>query len=265
MRSKNGKISILIAYEVIIACDFYARALNKVAGFQVVAQTTTAGKTIEAARQNDIDVALIGARLTDGPNSGFVALKQIREHCPQIKSVVLLDRSNPGLVVAAFRAGARGVLDPSRDLAFKQLCKCVQRVNEGQIWATGAELVQVMEAFSQHRTPKIVNANGMELLTKREEDVVRLVADGFTNRQIAIELKLSEHTIRNNLFRIFDKLGISTRLELALRAVNSSTQVSSEELDGRTAVGSSAETSGIIHCSPFATGCSTGRGNCNAF
>ena len=62
----------------------------------------------------------------------------------------------------------------------------------------------------------------MKLLTKREEDVVRLVAEGLTNREVSARLSLSEHTVRNYLFRIFDKLGISSRVELVLRTFESS-------------------------------------------
>ena len=221
MHSRDKNVNILIAYEVLIACELYAQALNRCAAFHVVAHTTTARGAVEAARRNKIDVALISAKLSEGSNSALVLLKTIRNYCPQTKLIVLLDRSNLNLVVAAFHAGARGVFDASQDV-LKRLCRCVEKVDEGQIWATSAELVQVLEAFSQRLSPRIVNHEGTPLLTRREEEVVQLVAEGLTNRQVAAELNLSEHTVRNNLFRIFDKLGISTRVELALRFANSS-------------------------------------------
>jgi len=67
---------------------------------------------------------------------------------------------------------------------------------------------------------RVVNADGMRLLTKREDEVVRLVAEGLQNRDIAKELKLSEHTVKNYLFHIFEKLGVSSRVELVLYAVS---------------------------------------------
>jgi DNA-binding CsgD family transcriptional regulator len=82
-----------------------------------------------------------------------------------------------------------------------------------------------VEAFSQLAPMRVVNADGMRLLTKREEEVVRLVAEGLQNREIAKELKLSEHTIRNYLFHIFDKLGVSSRVELVLYAASSAKSV----------------------------------------
>src|SRR5664279_2032349 len=124
------------------------------------------------------------------------------------------------MVVDAFRAGARGVFCLSQ-ATFKSLCRCVEQVHAGQIWADSSELSEVIESFSQLAPLRVVNANGMRLLTKREEDVVRLLAEGLQNRDIAQELKLSEHTVKNYLFHIFDKLGVSSRVELVLYAVSS--------------------------------------------
>ena len=108
---------------------------------------------------------------------------------------------------------------------FKSLCRCVDQVHAGQIWASSSELSEVMEAFAQLAPMRVVNADGMRLLTKREEDVVRLLAEGMQNRDIAKELKLSEHTVKNYLFHIFDKLGVSSRVELVLYAVSSTKRV----------------------------------------
>jgi DNA-binding NarL/FixJ family response regulator len=203
-----------------MACELYGKALNRHSGFQVVGYATTAREAAAIAEHTAIDVPLIGMSLADGSDTGLDALKQIRECQPAVRPIMFLDRSKMDLVIAAFRAGARGVFDPCKD-AFKRLCRCVEKVHAGQIWATGAELVHVLDALSQPAPLQIVNAQGLQLLTKREEDVVRLVSEGYTNRQIASELGLSEHTVRNNLFRIFDKLGVSTRLELTLRVINS--------------------------------------------
>src|SRR5256712_9312817 len=70
------------------------------------------------------------------------------------------------------------------------------------------------------RPLRIIDAHGCSLLSKREEEVVALVADGLTNRQISEQLKLSEHTVKNYLFKVFEKLGISTRVELVLYALS---------------------------------------------
>jgi DNA-binding NarL/FixJ family response regulator len=96
----------------------------------------------------------------------------------------------------------------------------VEQVHAGQIWADSSELSDLVEAISQLAPMRVVNADGMRLLTNREEDVVRLLTEGRQNRDIAHELKLSEHTVRNYLFHIFDKLGVSSRVELVMYAVS---------------------------------------------
>lgn len=118
-------------------------------------------------------------------------------------------------------------------LNFKALRRCVEQIHAGQIWANSSELGEVVEAFRQLAPMRIVNADGLRLLTKREEDVVRLVAEGLQNREIASKLKLSDNTVKNYLFHIFDKLGISSRVELVLYAASSTkslqTAVQSDE------------------------------------
>jgi DNA-binding NarL/FixJ family response regulator len=86
------------------------------------------------------------------------------------------------------------------------------------VWANSEQLQYLIEAIAQVPSLRVVNASGFKLLTPREEQVVALVADGLSNREIAEELGLSEHTVKKYLFRIFDKLGISSRVELVLYA-----------------------------------------------
>ncbi|MGA2571297.1 MAG: response regulator transcription factor [Terracidiphilus sp.] len=204
-----------------MASELYSRALRRCTGFRVAACSETVNEALEAVRANDVDIALIGSTLMDGLNSGFVALQKIREAAPGVKSVLLLEHDEDHLVTAAFRAGAKGVFFPSNEDS-KSLCRCVKQVNAGQVWANSAQLHEVLKALSRSAPIQVVNAAGEQLLTPREAEVVQLVADGLTNLRIAKELGLSEHTVRNNLFRIFDKLGVSTRVELALYAINQS-------------------------------------------
>ena len=132
--------------------------------------------------------------------------------------VILLDCDStawqPERVVNAFRDGARGVFYRSHSL--KSLSKCIQAVHQGQIWASNEDLEHLMKALSHLKPLHLNNSEGMPLLTRREEDVVRLVADGLKNREIAQRLKVKEHSIRNYIYRIFEKLGVSSRVELIL-------------------------------------------------
>ncbi len=92
---------------------------------------------------------------------------------------------------------------------------------EGQIWLGNAELEHVLAALSQARPLRVVNPEGSSLLSPREEEVVHLVAEGLGNREIAEQMELSEHTVKNYVFHIFDKLGVSNRVELVLYALSS--------------------------------------------
>src|SRR5260221_824065 len=98
-----------------------------------------------------------------------------------------------------------------------KLLICVLR---GEAWTNGQQMTYVLDALSEVPTLRVVNSNGRFLLTPREEQVVALVADGLTNRGVAEELGLSEHTIKKYLLRIFDKVGISSRVELVLYAMS---------------------------------------------
>ena len=138
---------------------------------------------------------------------------------PEVAKIILLDTYDREVVVNAFRSGARGLFCFSQ-YPFRLLCKCIQSVHQGQVWANSEQMQYLIEALSQVPSLHMVNSRGIRLLTPREEQVVALVADGLSNREVARELCLSEHTIKKYLFRIFDKLGISSRVELVLYALS---------------------------------------------
>ena len=173
---------------------------------------------LKGLREIRADIAVISVELRDGPIAGLQVTREARASYPATRIIMAVDSSAANIVVEAFRAGAHGIL--SRDDPFEMLCKCIHAVYEGQVWANSAQLHFVIEALSKSTPALIGNAQGASLLTKREEELVELVAQGLTNRDISQQLKLSEHTVRNYMFRIFNKVGISNRLELALYALN---------------------------------------------
>jgi DNA-binding NarL/FixJ family response regulator len=149
----------------------------------------------------------------------MATLRQFHFVHPDIVKVLLVESFDRELVVSAFRSGARGIFCLT-EASLRLLRKCIERVASGQIWANTEQMNYLFDLISEVPSLRVVNADGDQLLTPREEQVVALVAEGLTNREVARELNLSQHTIKKYLFRIFDKLGISTRVELVLYAVN---------------------------------------------
>jgi len=163
-------------------------------------------------------VAVISTRLKDGPFAGFKVLYQLRASKSKVPVVALLDSPERELVVDAFRAGARGIF--CRDCPFNALPKCISRVYEGQIWVSNSELEFLIELVANLRPFRVQDTGGMARLTPRERDIVRLVAEGMRNQDISRELNIREHTVRNYVFRVFNKLGISSRVELVLYSLS---------------------------------------------
>jgi two-component system, NarL family, nitrate/nitrite response regulator NarL len=184
--------------------------------FDVFALTSNSSDAFRELQDFQPDVAVISARLEDGPLTGYKLLHQLRSVESKTSPVMLLDSGERDLVVDAFRAGARGVF--CRGHSFNALPKCIRKVHEGQIWVTNSELEFLLDLVISMRPLQFRPALGMARLTARERDVARLVAEGLRNQDIADKLNLSEHTVRNYLLRIFDKLGISSRVELVLYA-----------------------------------------------
>lgn len=193
-------------------------SLQRTSRFNVVGYATAPVEALDLLNSHPLDVAVVSAKLRDGPLSGFNLLREIRYLQPETRVILLLDSPDRELVVDAFRIGARAVF--CRSQSFRMLCKCIIRVHEGQIWADSNHIQFVLEALTQATPLHVVSANGKILLSKREQEIVARVAEGLTNREIAEQLRLSEHTVKNYLFRIFDKLGISGRVELVLYALS---------------------------------------------
>jgi DNA-binding NarL/FixJ family response regulator len=182
-------------------------------GFTVETLTGTSQKIIAELGAHKADVTLISEELQDGPEAGIKVLQKARES-NGTSAIMLLQSSKPDRVVNAFRDGARGIFYRSHSL--KSLSKCIQTVHKGQIWASNEDLEHLLNALTQIKPLRINNSHGMPLLTRREEEVVRLVSEGLKNREIAQQLKVKEHSIRNYIYRIFEKLGVSNRIELTL-------------------------------------------------
>ncbi len=211
-------VSIVVADGTRIHTQLLADALRNDRGLQVVAAASNSEELLTAINRVPIDVVVISHNLDNQPGHGTQVLRQMRALRPQIKGVILLDSSKPQEVLECFRAGARGIF--SKEERLESLCKCIRSVHEGQIWARSDDLDQALEAFANAPLVCTTNRKGVELLSARERQVIQHVAGGMSNREIAKALELSPHTVKNYLFRIFDKLGVSSRTELLYLTMN---------------------------------------------
>jgi two-component system nitrate/nitrite response regulator NarL len=216
-------INLLISDDTSLGCQLLRDVLIRSRyRFNVVACALTQLQIIESMNAHRVDVALINENLEEGPLVGFRVLNELHASFPNTRVVILLKSARNDLVVDAFRGGAKGVFCQAEP--WQTLCKCIQSVHKGQIWVNSNQLQSVLDALVSATPLRMVNPRGQTLLTKREDDVVNLVVDGLSNREVAQKLGLTEHTVSNYLFRIYEKLGISTRVELVLYALRQKQQ-----------------------------------------
>ena len=209
---KGDRIRVMVADNTRIHTQLLADVLQRDHELDVISADSDSHGLIATATAHKADVLLISSNLDEEPHRAFEVLGRLRASHPQIRTVMLMDSSKRELILQAFRAGARGIF--SRHESVESLCKCVRSVHEGQIWANSLQMSFAVEALASSPTVRAVDANGLNLLSKREMEVVRSLSEGLTNREIAERLGLSQHTIKNYLFRVFDKLGVSSRVEL---------------------------------------------------
>jgi len=219
--SSGEKIRVLIADADNISSQLMASALRRCRNY--FDKVSVASSSPEAIRDLNIlrpHVAVVSTELRDGPHTGFKVLQEVRNSHPRTAAIMLLDSTQRDPVVDAFRGGARGVF--TRDKSFKALSKCIRTVHGGRIWASNEELEFILETLTRLKSAQFTKSSGMALLTRREEEVVRSVVEGMKNREIAQALHVTEHSVSNYLYGIFNKLGVSSRVELILYATSES-------------------------------------------
>jgi len=211
-------IRVLAADSTRMSSQLLATALERDKRFQVLDCPADGQEIISAVISERPAVVVLSAEVDGNARKGFDLAREIHSLQPETQVVMLLDSSERDAVLEAFRAGASGVF--SRNESLKSLAKCICCVNQGQVWASSKELHYLLAALGEGLPMRVIDAKGRDLLSRREQEVVRSVAEGLSNREIAERLGLTEHTVKNYLFRIFDKLGVSKRVEVALYAYN---------------------------------------------
>ena len=160
------------------------------------------------------DILLLDLRMPE--KDGLGVLEEINFDSIPTRVIVLTAAEDDRDVVRAMRLGARGVV--LKQSASDLLLKSIRKVNDGEIWLDNRMTAEVIDAFK--KSSESGQRREKPLLSDREKEIVQLVAQGFRNREIGEKLFISEQTVKNHLHNIFDKLGVSDRLELALYAIH---------------------------------------------
>ncbi len=219
LRRKSETIGLLVADSNQMQSQLLVNALRRRPEFEVAFCAMEIEAVLSTVASARVQVVILNLDHPRNSSPDMALVRRLHIAHSGIPKILLLDTYNREIVVKAFRSGAKGIFCFS-DYPFRLLCKCIRCVHNGQIWANTEQLQQLIQEVTQVPSLRTVNAMGLKLLTPREEQVVALVADGLSNREAARELSLSENTVKKYLFHIFDKLGISSRVELVLFAVS---------------------------------------------
>lgn len=202
---------ILVVGRDPFSSDLLATALSQ--GLGCAALSTSRSSICKSVASCDARLAIISADLSSTPGEGYDLAASIAHSSPDTAIIMLLDQPTPDTIIRAFHSGAKGIF--CQDEPMTELLRCIEQVTNGFIWAGRRISATLLEIFKGMPAPGLLAGSEVgQALTARELQVVQCAATGKTNKSIAAELNLSEHTVKNYLFRAFAKLGVSSRVEL---------------------------------------------------
>ena len=204
-------IRILIADRNPMGNQLLAESLGRDPRFEIVAVAapTDILSTVTTLQPH---LALVSSDFEGAAKKGLQVARTLNGRHPSVRIVILLETSTRESVIAAFRCGAAGVF--CRTELLSELASCIERVSQGEIWASRTHSEFLLEALRSTPSCEGIEAGRIGQLSPRELQVAEYAAQGESNKQIADRLALSEHTVKNYLFHVFEKLGVSNRFEL---------------------------------------------------
>jgi len=200
---------------------------------RVVGQSETLAQTLAAAKKFSADVLIFEAALTQNP---LEAVSDLLRQCPQMKMVVVTHEPNEELTLELFRRGAHGIV--SREVEPEILVECLRKVASGEPWLDRQGVNWVLTAYRSQSTRPSGSRPKVQL-TPKESLIVSCVTQGMKNKEIALRVGTTEQVVKNYLRKVYDKLGVADRLELALyclnhRVVESEKKAAEENASGHT-------------------------------
>lgn len=217
MSKVSSPIRILIADDHPILRDGLRKLLEAEPGFAVVGEAADGGEAVQLVQKVKPDILLLDLAMPKMP--GLETLRELTGSAATVRTILLTAAIEKKQIVEALQLGARGIV--MKESATEVLLKSIRSVMAGQYWIgreSVSNLVKTLQelADSGGEGPRQKTFG----LTPREKEVITSIVSGYTNRDIAQKFSISEQTVKHHLTNIFDKLGVSSRLELALFAVN---------------------------------------------
>lgn len=207
---KPGTVRIILADSQAI----YRVGIRKIFALEddirVVAQADSLENLRSALERHSADVVLLeGGLLTGQPN----AIPELLRVAPDVKLIVQAIGSDEAQTVELYRRGVRGII--SRSISPDLLVRCVRRIATGETWIDNQAVNWVIEAY-RAQAAALVSPRSQPRLSPKETAIITCITQGKRNKEIAFQLGTTEQVIKNYLRKIYDKLGVSDRLELAL-------------------------------------------------
>ncbi len=212
-------IRIVIADDHPIFRDGLRKLLALEEDFRVVAEARDGQEVLDIVDEYDPDILLLDLKMPGW--DGLTTLQKLQTAKKRTRVIVLTASDDKNEYVQAMKFGTCGIV--LKQTATDLLIKSIRKVHSGEIWLDSHTTAAVMRQFASPSNvpgPGIGRDRERSPLSTREKEIVALVAQGFKNKEMAEKMFISEQTVKNHLHNIFDKLGVSDRLELALYAIH---------------------------------------------
>ncbi len=217
MPERTAPTRIVIADDHPIFRDGLRRLLEADARFQVIGQAGDGEEAVSQVAKLRPDILLLDLAMPRA--NGLRALQELAELGFPVRTIVLTAEIEPTETIRALQLGARGVI--LKESATQLLYQCLLAVMSGEYWVGHERLHDIVQHLREAgRQVAAVQATPAMMLTPRELQIVAAIVEGASNKDIGQQFNLSEQTVKNHLSHIFDKVGVSNRLELALYAVH---------------------------------------------